>query len=207
LDSLINYDKENIAESNLKAVQPYLDDPEFNPYFIKGKSLAAGGLCAWVINIVQFYRIFCDVEPKRKALAAANAELAAAEDKLAKIKAKIQELDENLAELTAAFEKATAEKLKCQQEAETTAKTIELANRLVGGLASENVRWGESVANFKIQEKTLPGDVLLTTAFVSYQGCFTKRYRENLINKWTDFMANQKVTRIVIFLKVIVCLQ
>lgn len=193
MDQLINYDKENIHDNNLKAVQPYLDDPDFNPDFIKAKSLAAGGLCAWVINIVGFYRIFCDVEPKRKALAAANAELAAAEDKLSKIKAKIQELDENLAELTAAFEKATAEKLKCQQEAETTAKTIELANRLVGGLASENVRWGESVANFKVQEKTLPGDVLLTTAFVSYQGCFTRRYRENLFQKWLDFLAAQKV--------------
>lgn len=193
MDQLINYDKENIHENNLKAVQPYLDDPEFSPDFIKVKSLAAGGLCAWVVNIIGFYRIFCDVEPKRKALAAANAELAAAEDKLAKIKAKITELDENLAELTAAFEKATSEKLKCQQEAETTAKTIELANRLVGGLASENVRWGESVANFKTQEKTLPGDVLLTTAFVSYQGCFTRRYRDNLINKWLNFLNSQSV--------------
>ena len=34
--------------------------------------------------------VYCDVEPKRKALAAANAELAAAQEKLTKIKAKIQ---------------------------------------------------------------------------------------------------------------------
>lgn len=47
------------------------------------------GLCAWVINIVNFYEVFCDVEPKRKALAAANADLAAAQEKLSKIKAKI----------------------------------------------------------------------------------------------------------------------
>lgn len=64
-------------------------------------------------------------------------------------------MDANLAELTAEFEAATAEKLKCQQQAESTALTITLANRLVGGLASENVRWGESVANFKEQAKTL----------------------------------------------------
>lgn len=43
----------------------------------------------------------------------------------------LQHLNENLARLTAKFEKATAEKLKCQQEAEATAKTISLANRLV----------------------------------------------------------------------------
>ena len=73
--------------------------------------------------------MFCDVEPKRKALAQANAELAAARNKLAKIKAKIKELDENLAELTREFEEATAAKLKCQREVEATALTISLANR------------------------------------------------------------------------------
>ena len=194
LDSLINYDKENIHENNLKAVQPYLTDPEFDADFIRNKSAAAAGLCSWAVNIVKFYHVYCDVEPKRKALEGANAELSAAEEKLAKIKAKIAELDQNLAELTASFEKATAEKLKCQQEAESTARTIELANRLVGGLASENVRWAESVNNFKEQEKTLPGDVLLTTAFVSYVGCFTRRYRDNLMhNKWLPYLKQQKV--------------
>ena len=74
--------------------------------------------------------------------------------------------------------------------------TIELANRLVGGLASENVRWAESVANFKEQEKTLPGDVLLTTAFVSYVGCFTRKYRDNLMHeKWLPFLKGQSVSQ------------
>lgn len=90
LESLINFDKENIHESNLTAIRPYLADKEFDPDFIRSKSLAAAGLCAWAINIVTFYEVFCDVEPKRLALAAANAELTAAKDKLAKIKAKIK---------------------------------------------------------------------------------------------------------------------
>ena len=74
-----------------------------------------------------------------------------------------------------------------------TNKTIELANRLVGGLASENVRWAESVKQFKIQENTLPGDVLLITAFVSYVGCFTKQYRLDLMNNcWLPFLKGLK---------------
>ena len=194
LDQLLNYDKENIHENNLKAVRPYLDDPDFRPEFISSKSLAAGGLCAWVINIIKFFEVFCDVEPKRMALQAANAELAAAEDKLSKIKAKIKELDDNLAELTASFEQATKEKLKCQEEAESTARTISLANRLVGGLASENVRWAEAVESFKIQSTTLPGDILLICAFVSYGGCFTRKYRDSLMKeKLPEFMKQQKV--------------
>lgn len=57
--------------------------------FIRTKSGAAAGLCAWVINIIKFFEVFCDVEPKRKALAAANAELAAASEKLKAIKSQV----------------------------------------------------------------------------------------------------------------------
>lgn len=48
------------------------------------------GLCSWVVNIVGFYNVYCDVEPKRRALEGANADLAAAEEKLGKIKSKIK---------------------------------------------------------------------------------------------------------------------
>ena len=41
---------------------------------------------------------------------------------------------------------AKAEKQKCQEEADATNYIISLANRLVGGLSSEKVRWGEAVA-------------------------------------------------------------
>uniref|UniRef100_A0A8B9HPK8 Dynein, axonemal, heavy chain 9 n=1 Tax=Astyanax mexicanus TaxID=7994 RepID=A0A8B9HPK8_ASTMX len=193
LDSLMNFNKENIHENCLKAIQPYLQDPEFKPELVAAKSNAAAGLCSWVINIVKFYEVYCEVEPKRQALNKANAELASAQEKLSVIKAKINHLNENLAKLTAKFEKATADKLKCQQEAETTARTISLANRLVGGLASENVRWAEAVNNFKQQERTLCGDVLLITAFVSYLGYFTKRYRHELMdNTWKPYLSQLK---------------
>ncbi|XP_035728185.1 dynein beta chain, ciliary-like [Vespa mandarinia] len=191
LDALINYEKENIHPEVIKAIQPYLKDSEFEPEFVRSKSAAAAGLCAWVINIIKFYEVFCDVEPKRKALAQANAELAAAQDKLSVIKRKVASLEEQLAKLTADFEQATSEKLKCQQEADATNATIALANRLVGGLASENVRWAESVASFMQQASTLPGDVLLVTAFISYVGCFTKQFRQDLLNKqWLPFLRN-----------------
>lgn len=89
LDALVNFKKENIHENCLKAIQPYLGDPDFSPELIAAKSNAAAGLCSWVINIVKFYEVYCEVEPKRQALSKANAELAAAQDKLSVIKAKI----------------------------------------------------------------------------------------------------------------------
>nr|XP_051697525.1 dynein axonemal heavy chain 17 [Oryctolagus cuniculus] len=194
LDSLKRFDKEHIPEACLKAFKPYQGNPTFDPEFIRSKSTAAAGLCSWCINIVRFYEVYCDVAPKRQALEEANAELAEAQEKLSRIKNKIAELNANLNNLTSAFEKATAEKIKCQQEADATNRVISLANRLVGGLASENVRWAESVESYKCQGATLCGDVLLVSAFVSYVGYFTKKYRNELMEKfWIPYINNLKV--------------
>lgn len=43
LDALINYDKENIHPEIIKAIQPYLNDAEFEPEFVRSKSAAAAG--------------------------------------------------------------------------------------------------------------------------------------------------------------------
>ncbi|NXL03800.1 DYH17 protein, partial [Mesembrinibis cayennensis] len=194
LDALKKFDKEHIPEACLKAFRPYQSDPSFDPEFIMSKSTAAAGLCSWCLNIVRFYEVFCEVEPKRQALEEANAELAEAQEKLSRIKNKIADLNANLAALTAEFEKATAEKIKCQQEADATNRVITLANRLIGGLASENVRWAESVEMLREQEKTLCGDVLLVSAFVSYVGYFTKKYRAELLEKhWIPFLSKLAV--------------
>ncbi|KAJ3023806.1 hypothetical protein HKX48_000940 [Thoreauomyces humboldtii] len=191
LDQLINFDKENIDVSNLDALKPYLSNPNFNEEFMKSKSMAAAGLCSWVVNIVNYFYTYRDVEPKRKMLEAANETLKDSQARLGEIQSKIGELDRNLAELTAQFEKATADKLACEEEARATQETIVLANRLVGGLASENVRWNEAVAKFKEQEKTLAGDVLMSAAFVSYVGCFSKRYREELLQDyWLKYLTD-----------------
>ncbi|XP_046391607.1 dynein beta chain, ciliary-like [Ischnura elegans] len=186
LESLIHYNKEDIHPNIVKEIQPYLKDKEFDPEFIRGKSLAAAGLCAWVINIVKFYEVYKYVEPKKQALEKSTAELEEVKKKLEEIKDKVRVLVEQLNVLNAEFEEALAEKQKCQDEADATNKTIDLANRLVNGLASENVRWGQSVQNLKKQGSTLAGDILLVSSFISYVGCFTKRYRVELLEKyWT----------------------
>uniref|UniRef100_A0A3P9B038 Dynein axonemal heavy chain 11 n=1 Tax=Maylandia zebra TaxID=106582 RepID=A0A3P9B038_9CICH len=162
LQALVNFDKENIPEPTVRCVRDeYLSDPEFNPDFVKQKSSAAAGLCAWVINIIRFH----------------------------------EELDSSLETLKIAFEKATSEKLRFQEEVNRTNKTIELANRLVKGLESENVRWAHSVAQYHEQEETLCGDVLLTAAFISYAGSFSKKYRKELLdNLWMPFLHSQKMS-------------
>uniref|UniRef100_F6QQT7 AAA+ ATPase domain-containing protein n=1 Tax=Xenopus tropicalis TaxID=8364 RepID=F6QQT7_XENTR len=194
LQNLITFEKEHIHDAVVKALKDeYLSDPEFNPEFVRMKSSAAAGLCAWVINIIRFHEVFCEVDIKRQLLSQANTDLVIAAEKLEMIQKKLEELDTNLAALTTDFERATAEKIRCQEEVNRTNKTIELANRLVKGLESENVRWAQSVAIYHEQEHTLCGDVLLTASFISYAGSFSKKYRYELVEHlWMPFLRSQK---------------
>ena len=189
LDTLMSYEKENILSAVLQALEPYLADPEFEPEFVRTKSGAAAGLCSWVINVVRFYEVYCDVAPKRQALEDANTQLKDAQNRLAGIIARVAELEETLRDLTEQYRDAVAEKVRCQEDADATSRTISLANRLVGGLSSENIRWGKSVGDLKTQAAMLPGDVLLVSSFIAYLGCFTKQYRIELLEKkWLPFL-------------------
>lgn len=189
LEQLKTYDKENIPETCRREVMKYIADEEFNPELVRTKSAAAAGLCSWVINILRFYEIYCDVAPKRAALNKANAELQQSKEKLQAVEKKVNDLEDEIKKLTREFEIASEAKLKVEREAKQTENVINLANRLVNGLASEKIRWTDSVNNLKAQEKHLPGNILLITAFVSYVGSFTKQYRVDLLEKhWIPFM-------------------
>uniref|UniRef100_H2Y999 AAA+ ATPase domain-containing protein n=1 Tax=Ciona savignyi TaxID=51511 RepID=H2Y999_CIOSA len=196
LDTLINYDKEHIHENSLKATRQYMEDPDFKPDTVRTKSFAAAGLCAWVVNIVRWSVIFVfkfifTKSEKLWQLQTLNWNLH--ETKLKAIRNKVAGLNQDLHELTTQFEEATAEKIKCSNEVAQTAKTITLANRLVKGLQSEEIRWSASVKSLQTKKQTLSGDVLLTAAFVSYLGYFTKPYRVELLNKqWLPFLHRQK---------------
>lgn len=65
-----------------------------------------------------------------------------------------QDLDSSLETLTAAFERATAEKLRFQEEVNRTNKTIELANRLVKGLEVSAPAAAAAAAGFVDTEQT-----------------------------------------------------
>ena len=56
-------------------------------------------------------------------------------------------------------------------------------------MASENVRWAENVQTMEADYELLVGDCLLASAFISYIGPFTKRFREELVQvNWIPFL-------------------
>lgn len=58
------------------------------------------------------------------------------------------------------------------------------AEKLIGGLGGEKVRWTEVVVDLGKLYVDLTGDVLLASGYVAYLGAVTLSYRETLLNKW-----------------------
>jgi dynein heavy chain len=74
IDCLINFDKDNIPEHVIEKIRnQFLNDPEFKPQRVSKASLAAKGLCEWVIKLEQYHSIVVFIRPKKQALADSKA--------------------------------------------------------------------------------------------------------------------------------------
>ncbi|KFM23536.1 Dynein beta chain, flagellar outer arm [Auxenochlorella protothecoides] len=182
LRSLLTFNKDGLHVPNVERVEKeYLSQPGFRPESIKSKSSAAAGLCAWVLNICKYFRVYQVVAPKRAALAEANQRLAVASQKLTAIRAVVADLNAKVAALESNLLRATEEKNTAISQADRTASKADISRRLIAGLAGENERWAATVAEMEDEEGTLLGRVLLTSAFITYAGAFNAQLRGSLV--------------------------
>ena len=101
----------------------------------------------------------------------------------------VANLQAQLDALNVRYDAASAEKAGAIAKVDRGQAKLELANRLTNALADENVRWAAGIVQLDAAKELLVGDVLLASAFISYIGPFTKKYRDELVNKhWVPFL-------------------
>ena len=193
LDSLFNFDKDAIKDSTIKKVQPYIDNPDFTPEAISKVSKACTSICLWVCAMHKYYNVARMVEPKKKALAEAQAELDETLAKLAKAQAELKEVNDRVALLEEKFSAAIAEKEALAHKVEMCAVKLERADKLIGGLGGERTRWEASVKQFDVDYTNVVGDVLAASGSIGYMGAFTLTYRKDLYEMWQAEMTEAQL--------------
>ncbi|XP_025831878.1 dynein heavy chain 7, axonemal-like [Agrilus planipennis] len=185
LDSLINFDKDNIDPKIMNMLKgKILNDENFDPDKIKVASTAAEGLCKWVIAISKYDKVAKVVAPKKAALAEAEAVYNTAMTALEQKREILRQTRERLAKLEATLE---TEKTKLQQlneEVDKCQKKLTRAQELISGLGSEGARWSSTAKSLGEQYFMLTGDVLISSAVVAYLGPFTMQFRQKQIEEW-----------------------
>lgn len=170
----------NIPDKTLDNLKPILAETWFNGAEMKTKAEAAANLCDWVINIVEYNRIYKIVTPLKQAAAEADAtakskkaELEIVLEKVARINAEVDKLKTQLAE-------AEAKAAKVKADADALVQKLDIANRLVNGLADEKIRWEKKNIRLSGEKMTMIGDAVVSAAFVSYIGPFSADFRQDL---------------------------
>ncbi|GBG25533.1 Dynein heavy chain 6, axonemal [Hondaea fermentalgiana] len=186
MDNLKGYDKDNIPAATLKKLKKYVEDPMMAVDNVAKVSKAATSLCMWVHAMDVYSVVAKEVGPKRQRLQEMNETLAEANAVLAEKRAALQEVVDKVNALQATCDATLAEKNRLAEEAEQTQARLERAEKLTSGLASEGVRWRETVVVINAQVDELVGDVFLAAACVSYYGAFTGAYRDELVALWQN---------------------
>ena len=187
LDILLGFkaqvDEDLIPAKNFNAIRDVLADEGFTPEIIMKSSPAASGLCDWIINITMYYDVVVSVEPKKLAVAEAQATLAAANAKKEEVDILVAKLNAELSVLMAEYQEAMDTKNQAIMESEKCERKLNLAQRLVAALGSEQEKWAQSIIDLGEYLQLVIGDVLLASAFVSYVGPFNKTFRDIILNE------------------------
>ncbi|CAK9104463.1 Dynein axonemal heavy chain 17 (Axonemal beta dynein heavy chain 17) (Axonemal dynein heavy chain-like protein 1) (Ciliary dynein heavy chain 17) (Ciliary dynein heavy chain-like protein 1) (Dynein axonemal light chain 2) [Durusdinium trenchii] len=183
LNALKGFDAENMPDNLIAKLEPIVENAGFNYEQMVKKSFAAANLCNWVINIYRYNRIYVKVKPLMDKLELARRDKAEAEAEVAEVQRVVAEVENRLNGLKKTFLQATQEKMEVEELADQCMAKLDLANRLVNGLASENERWAVEVEKLRKAEEQLIGNVLVSSAFVGYIGGFDASFREKLWKK------------------------
>eukprot|EP00960_Hanusia_phi_P037730 753088-Hanusia_phi.AAC.7 len=172
----------------IKKIEPFVNNPDFTPEAVAKVSKACTSICLWVLAMNKYYHVAKMVEPKKRQLAEAQAELDETLAKLALAQKELKEVQDRVAELEAKFNDAVKEKGELAHKVELCALKLVRADKLIGGLGGERSRWQESVKQFEIDFKNVVGDVLSAAGAISYLGAFTGQYRDELYEIWEESM-------------------
>jgi dynein heavy chain len=190
---MIDFDKDNIADSIISKIEPYIVMPEFTPVEIDKSSKACTAICMWVRAMHKYHHVARAVEPKKKLLASAQAALDETLAKVADAKQRLAKVMARLAELETNFNGAVDTKERLANEVSQCTARLDSAMKLINGLGGEEKRWTESVASLAIDYSNLDGDVLISAGAISYIGAFTGEFRKDMMARWCVNLATRNI--------------
>jgi dynein heavy chain len=184
LQKVKGFDKDNVKPAIVLKIAKYVKEPSFNPEAVAKQSKAAASLCVWVHAIYIYCGVAKEVEPKRNALKNAQKTLDVKQKALGVAQAQLAEVLAKVADLKYRYDTSVGQKNALRAEANDLGEKLERADKLIGGLGGEYVRWQASIGGFKQSLEDLVGDCLVASAFLSYAGPFDTVYREALVQGW-----------------------
>lgn len=193
MQRLEKYDKDNIPDEVIAKVRPFVTNPDFSPSKIANASKAAEGFCKWVIAMECYDRVVKQVAPKRQALKEAKEKQSNAEEALKRKKGELQAAEDKLAALNAKFKEANDKKQDLERQVKKCELQLDRAEKLIGGLAGEKIRWLQKASDLGKAFLNVVGDILISSGVIAYLGVFTSVYRKQCISEWVRLLTDKGI--------------
>ena len=151
---------------------------------ISFSSAAAAAIFVWVESQLKLYPAEIGARPKRRRYLAAKKEFEDANAKLELKERELRDKEEELERYNKKLEQSLAEKQRLETEFNTCKTKLERSNILIENLRDEKARWKELAEQLKFELDNLVGDVLISSAVISYLGPFTSGFRSMITKEW-----------------------
>lgn len=184
LNDMINYDKDHIPDSLIGKIKPMMEKEELSEAKIKSASGALVAVRVWILAMITYHEVLKIVNPKRAIAAEMGAKLAIVQAALAEKQAKVRAINAKLEKLQNQMDALIKQEKELAADIEDCNKKLVRAEKMIGGLEGEKVRWTDTVKTLGEKIQLLVGDCLVAAGMVSYAGPFTSQYRAELEDEW-----------------------
>ncbi|CAG9462898.1 unnamed protein product [Pedinophyceae sp. YPF-701] len=194
LQTLKEYDKDNIPPKIISKIRSeYTNREDFTPANAKNASSAAEGMCKWVVAMDKYDVVAKQVAPLSAAQEKAQSEYDVVMEGLRGKQAELKSLMDKLAEMEAELKSSSEKKDRLEAEVELCTLKLERAEKLIGGLGGEQMRWTEAAETLRSAHDKLTGDMLVSAGVISYLGAFTAHFRGDIVKSWAALLAEEKI--------------
>ena len=195
--NVTNFKIENITSDIIHKLKKYV--PEEKPQRHEKRKAAyasfsaVGALYDWLCASFDYWFVYQDILPKKRAAEEAEKRLETAQKQLKDAQVELEVIESKLKGLMDNYNVMQNKEKELELSVEKTQIRLGRAQKIMSGLLGESKRWTECARNLKKNSKYIIGDTLLITGSLVYLGAFTSSYRTEIISQWKTFLKNNDI--------------
>eukprot|EP00105_Crassostrea_gigas_P044993 XP_019929141.1 PREDICTED: dynein beta chain, ciliary isoform X4 [Crassostrea gigas] len=201
IEELMSFDDNQLPESTLLLVEPYLKKPSFDPEALERKTSnsACGALCKWVIGVVRYHRMMISkVKPLHQKVEETTTAVDEAEHKMATLENKRKSHEVRLTDLAKGFEEATIDKNQQEEKTKMMKKKLETAAQLRKILKGERQRCQQIYDSHERRAVAIPGGCAMAAAFATYLGPYHHNFRRVMLTiHWPNCLRERGIPLVI----------
>ncbi|CAJ0934299.1 unnamed protein product, partial [Mesorhabditis belari] len=186
MSRILNYDADQVTPELIKAIDKYINNPDWEFEKVNRASQACGPMVKWARAQLLYSEMLHKVGPLRNELKRLESDAERKTKEGEEVKTRIGQLEQSIGAYKDEYAQLIGQAENIKADLAAVQIKVERSQQLLSSLGSERHRWTGSCDGFSQQMDTLIGDAMITGAYLSYSGYFDQHFRDLLFSKWSE---------------------